>query len=150
MSGKIDRGWRIHFGLPQRSAVFTLLPALSPGFKIAAQILIGSVWVFHGFYSKILNGIPRHRMIVGKILGAVNAGWATKTIGALEIFLGVWAFSGWHPVPCAAVQTAAILSMNTLEIVLARELLVSSIGMVALNAGFLSAVWYWAFSFPRT
>jgi hypothetical protein len=89
--------------------------------KIAAQILIGSVWVFHGLYSKILNGIPRHRMIVGKILGAANAGWATKTIGVLEILLGIWAFTGCHPVPCAVIQTAAIVSMNALEIALARE-----------------------------
>jgi hypothetical protein len=28
----------------------------------AAQIVIGGVWVFHGLYSKILSGIPRHRL----------------------------------------------------------------------------------------
>ena len=118
--------------------------------KIAVQILIGSVWVFHGLYSKILNGIPRHRMIVGKILGATNAGIATKTIGLLEVILGVWAFTGLHPVPCAVVQTAAIVAMNTLEISLAGEFLISAIGMVILNLAFLALVWNWALYSPSS
>jgi hypothetical protein len=116
----------------------------SHAFHIAAQIFIGSVWVFHGFYSKILNGIPRHRLIVGKILGSTNAGICTKIIGSMEVLLGVWAFSAWQPVGCAVVQTAAILGMNTLEICLAGELLISALGMVLLNLGFLALVWCWA------
>ena len=111
---------------------------------LVAQIVIGFVWVFHGLYSKILNGIPRHRLIVGRILGAASAGIATKTIGLLEVLLGLWAFTEWQPVGCAVVQSAAIVAMNTLEIVLASELLISAIGMVILNLGFLSLVWYWA------
>jgi hypothetical protein len=116
----------------------------SATFHTAAQILIGSVWVFHGLYSKILNGIPRHRLIVGKILGSANAAVATKSIGLLEVLLGLWAFTGWQRVGCAAVQTVAIVAMNSLEIFLARELLISAIGMVILNLGFLSLVWQWA------
>ena len=111
---------------------------------LLSQIAIGSVWVFHGLYSKILNGIPRHRLIVGRILGAGRAGIATKVIGLLELLLGGWAITGWHPVWCAAVQTGALLAMNSLEILLARELLISAMGMVALNLGFLSLVWWWA------
>src|SRR5258708_39481658 len=98
----------------------------SETFHIAAQIVIGSVWVFHGLYSKIFNGIPRHRLIVGKILGVARAGIATKAIGLLEVLLGIWALTGLQPVGCAGVQTAAILAMNTLEIILARELLISA------------------------
>jgi len=111
---------------------------------MTAQILIGSVWVFHGLYSKILNGIPRHRMIVAKILGSANARSATLAIGFLELLLGVWVFTGWYSAPCAVIQTAAIISMNMLEIALAAELLISAIGMVALNMGFLALIWYWA------
>ena len=109
-----------------------------------AQIGIGAVWIFHGLYSKILNGIPRHRLIVAKILGTRRAGIATKTIGLLELLLGAWAIIGWHPMWCASVQTAAIIAMNSLEILLARELLISALGMGALNLGFLSLVWWWA------
>ena len=118
----------------------------SEGFRVAAQVVIGSVWIFHGLYSKVLNGIPRHRLIVGKILGEANAGIATRVIGMMEMLLGVWAWTGWQPVGCAVVQTAAIVAMNSLEIFLARELLISAIGMVILNAGFLTLVWFWATS----
>ncbi len=116
-------------------------------FHLAAQFGIGAVWIFHGLYSKILNGIPRHRLIVGKILGTERAVVATKAIGLLECLLGAWAMTGRHPVWCASVQTAAIIAMNSLEILLARALLISAMGMVALNIGFLSLVWWWA-TFP--
>jgi hypothetical protein len=116
----------------------------SDTFHLFAQIVIGFVWVFHGLYSKILGGIPRHRLIVGKILGATNAGIATRAIGLLEVLLGLWAFTGWQPVGCAVGQTVAIVAMNTLEICLASELLISAIGMVILNLGFLGLVWHWA------
>lgn len=116
---------------------------------ILAQITIGSVWVFHGLYSKILNGIPRHRQIVGKILGTAIAPMATRIIGLLEVLLGVWVFTGWQPIGCAAVQTAAILAMNTLEIIFAREFLISAIGMVILNLAFLALIWHWAGFGPK-
>lgn len=116
---------------------------------LTTQIFIGSVWVFHGLYSKILNGIPRHRLIVAKILGAMNAGILTKGIGLLEVLLGLWAFTGWWPGGCAVVQTAAIVGMNTLEICLARELLISAAGMVVLNLGFLTLVWLWVLRSPK-
>ncbi len=73
---------------------------------------------------------------------------ATRAIGVMEFLLGVWAFSGWQPVWCASIQTAAIVAMNSLEILLARELLISAVGMLVLNCGFLSLVWWWA-TFPQ-
>gem|GEM_PF-764935 len=116
----------------------------SRGFRVTLTILIGSVWVFHGLYSKILDGIPRHRLIVERILGEGIAGPATLAIGIMEILLGVWAFSGRYRRMCALVQTMALVSMNTLEIYLAQDLLISALGMVALNLAFISLIWYWA------
>src|SRR5712672_1287320 len=121
----------------------------SDAFHFLSQIVIGSVWIFHGLYSKILDGIPRHRLIVGKILGQTNATIATKAVGGLEVLLGLWAFSGWERTVCAGVQTFAIVGMNTLEIFLAGELLISAVGMVVLNLGLLSLVWHWALFTPR-
>ncbi len=109
-----------------------------------AMLLIGSVWIFHGLYSKLLNGIPRHRMIVDRILGKRFGFLATKFVGGAEVLLGIWVFTGWQPVICAGLQTLAIVSMNTLEILLARDLLISAAGMVFLNAGFLLFIWHWA------
>jgi hypothetical protein len=121
----------------------------SSTFATLSQIVIGSVWVFHGLYSKILNGIPRHQLIVGRVLGNRLARPATKAIGCLEVLLGLWAFTGLASVECAAVQTLAIVGMNTVEIILAGDLLISAIGMVALNFGFLAVIWHWALWAPK-
>ncbi|MEO8351921.1 MAG: DoxX-like family protein [Chthoniobacteraceae bacterium] len=113
-------------------------------FHTLSAVIIGGVWVFHGLYSKLLDGIPRHRLIVGRILGERIAGPATKVIGLFEIALGIWVFTGWKPIGCAAVQTLAIVGMNTVEILLAGDLLISATGMLILNFGFLLLVWHWA------
>lgn len=113
---------------------------------LAAQIVIGSIWIFHGLYSKLLRGIPRHRAIVARVLSESRADVATTVIGLAEILLGVWVFTGWQRVPCATVQTLALVAMNTLEIALAADLLISAIGMVALNSALLAMVWFWALS----
>jgi hypothetical protein len=121
----------------------------SQTFESLSQIVIGTVWVFHGLYSKILNGIPRHQQIVGRVLGHKISRPATKAIGCLEMLLGLWVFSGVARVECAAVQTLAILGMNTLEILLAADLLISAIGMVVLNLAFLAVIWHWALAVPK-
>ena len=107
-------------------------------------LLIGSVWVFHGLYSKILNRIPRHRQIVARVLGEEIAVPATAAIGAFEILLGVWAWSGRKRKACALTQTLTLCGMNSLEISRAKDLLISTTGMLALNAAFLATVWSWA------
>src|ERR1043166_6095433 len=116
--------------------------------EILCRVLIGSVWVFHGLYSKILNGIPRHRLIVCKVLGNRIGGKATKTIGLLEVLLGLWVFVGWQRIGCAVIHALTICGVNTFEILLAGDLLISAVGMVILNSGFLTVVWYWAVVSP--
>ena len=114
-----------------------------------SQFVIGVVWVFHGLYSKLLDGIPRHRLIVARILGDRIARPATKFVGGFEILLGLLAFTGFARGECAAVQTVAIVGMNTLEIFLAGDLLISAIGMVILNSGFLVVIWNCALIGPK-
>lgn len=111
---------------------------------------IALVWLFHGLYSKIFHGIPRHRQIVARVLGEGLAGPVTIAVGSLEVILGIWILSGRRRPACALVQTLAILGMNTLEILLAKDLLISAFGMVALNLMFLAIVWLWATSLPKT
>jgi hypothetical protein len=116
----------------------------APWLLLAAQGLIGAVWIFHGLYSKLLNGIPRHRQIVARILGERHARLATSVIGIGEIIVGLWALSGWERVLCASAQTAALVAMNTIEIAMAADLLISAVGMVLLNGTFLTVIWTWA------
>lgn len=106
------------------------------------------VWVFHGLYSKLLEGIPRHRQIVERVLGEELAGTALVLVALGEIALGLWMMSGRWRIACALVQTLALLAMNTLEIALARDLLISAPGMLFLNVLFLTAVWLWARARP--
>ncbi len=112
--------------------------------------LIGGVWVFHGLWSKVLGQVPRHELIVGRILGDRWAAPATLAIGLCEITLGLWVFTCLFRRTCATVQTLALVTMNTLEILIASDLLISAPGMVALNVVFLGLVWRWALSAPHT
>ncbi|MFT3990650.1 MAG: DoxX-like family protein [Luteolibacter sp.] len=108
------------------------------------KILISSVWIFHGFYSKILDGVPRHRQIVSRILGEAIAGPGTLLIGIGEIGIGLWVLAEFQRRLCAGLQTFLLVSMNLLEIRLASDLLISPHGMVALNLCFTAAIWCWA------
>jgi hypothetical protein len=55
--------------------------------------------------------------------------------------MGLWILSRRWPLACATAQTAAIVIMNTLEIVQARELLLSPLGMVCANTVLLILGW---------
>src|SRR4051794_17641992 len=125
------------------------LPAISARTRTLLAVAIGSVWIFHGVYSKVLEGIPRHRLIVARVLGEEHARGATVVIGACEAMLGLWTFTQRKRRACATVQTAAIAAMNTMEILRAEDLLISAAGMVALNLAFLCLVWFWALAVPR-
>lgn len=108
------------------------------------SIPIAGVWIFHGLYSKILMGIPRHQMIVERILGEKMGNVLTIVIGVLEILLGLWVLSCFRKKTCATLQTTILVVMNTLEIRLAKDLLYSPWGMVALNLALIAAIWFWA------
>lgn len=75
-----------------------------------AQVLIGSVWIFHGFYSKLLRGIPRHRAIIARVLGEQRADRATTLIGVSEILPG--AIGETMTAPINASSAAAAVAVN--------------------------------------
>lgn len=103
---------------------------------------IGGVWLFHGIYSKILVGIPRHQLIVARILGPDMAMPITFLIGIGEVLIAAWWLSGKFQRTCAAFQTLILASMNFLEIRLANDLLLSAVGMVFLNIILVCSAWY--------
>lgn len=107
-----------------------------------AAFAIGCVWVFHGFYSKVYGGIPRHKLIVGRVLGDDMAQWVTPLIGVCEILLGIWFFTPIRPRIRATVQTAALVSMNTFEMIFARDLLLHPPGMIAANIVLIAVGWW--------
>ena len=112
---------------------------------VASLILATSaVWLLFGLVFKVFDIVPRHRMIVARLLGESASGPLTILIGLGECGIALWILSGVRPRACAAFQTAAILIMNSLELSLARDLLLAPAPMVCANLAFLAAVWYGA------
>ncbi len=103
--------------------------------------VIASVWLFHGLFSKVLDGIPRHRQIVARVVGNEWALAVTLAVGGVEILIGIWVLSRRSPRACAAAQTALLAAMNFLELWLARDLLLAPFAMVVANLLFLAIGW---------
>ncbi|MGF1485457.1 MAG: DoxX-like family protein [Opitutales bacterium] len=100
------------------------------------------VWLFFGLGLKVFGLDPRHEAIVATVVGAQWAGPLTLAVGIAETLLAIWILTARWPLLCAAVQTVAIVSMNTLEILRASHILYSPVLMVSANTVFLSLVWW--------
>jgi uncharacterized protein YqjF (DUF2071 family) len=108
-----------------------------------ALVFVASVWLVHGVYNKLLGGSPRHLAIVQSVPGFHGAvgELVISGVGLFETALAVWILSGWAAHACAAVQTAALLSMNVVELAVARDLLISPAGLIPVNVAFLAIAW---------
>lgn len=93
------------------------------GLHKGLTIFTALVWFVNGFFCKVLNLVPRHELIVARILGPDHAGWITRAIGAFEILVAVWILSRIWSRLNAIVQITIVATMNTLEFILASELL---------------------------
>ncbi|WP_300566788.1 DoxX-like family protein [Flavobacterium sp.] len=91
--------------------------------KTFLYYLIALVWIVNGLFCKVLNFVPRHQEIVGKILGEEHSFLLIKIIGVLEIGMAVWVLSKFKSRFCAILQIIVIGTMNLLEFILAPELL---------------------------
>jgi len=87
------------------------------------KYLVAAVWLVNGLFCKVLNLVPRHRQIVARIIGDSHAAALTRAIGFAEIAMAVWILSGIKPRLNAITQIVVIASMNTLEFILAPDLL---------------------------
>jgi DoxX-like family len=91
--------------------------------KTFLTIAIALVWLINGFFCKVLNLVPRHQLIISRILGEYNAGIVTKIIGLSEILLFAWIISEKRSRLCAVTQIIIIATMNVIEFFLAPDLL---------------------------
>ena len=85
--------------------------------------LIAAVWLINGLICKVLNLVPRHQEIVGRILGKDHERVLTLLIGLSEIVMAVWILSGIRARLNAMIQILVIATMNTLEFFLVPDLL---------------------------
>lgn len=91
--------------------------------RIVLKILISLVWLINGLFCKVLNFVPRHQLIVARILGDDFSNLITRAIGSLEILMFVWILSGIKSRLCAILQIIIVLTMNVIEFILAPDLL---------------------------
>ncbi len=92
-------------------------------FQKTITYFIAAVWLVNGLICKVLGFVPRHEAIVARILGNDYASLLTLLIGTSEILMACWIVSRIQKRLNAVVQIAIIISMNTLEFMLAPDLL---------------------------
>lgn len=109
--------------------------------KRALTIGIALVWFLNGLFCKLLNLVPRHQMIVFRILGEDYAYVITKTIGLLELLMVVWILSRIKPALCALTQMLVVAAMVIIESMLAPDLLLFGKANLIPAAVFISVVY---------
>lgn len=87
------------------------------------QFLFAAVWLVNGLYCKVMDGVPRHREIVSRILGEEHSLLLTRLIGFSELVMAAWILSGIRWKWSCAAQIGAVALMNVIEFVLAPDLL---------------------------
>lgn len=86
-------------------------------------IFLSLIWLVNGAVCKVLNLVPRHQLIVERILPTSHGRTWTILIGVAEIVMGIWVFSGIKSRWSSMVQIVVISIMNILEFWLAPDLL---------------------------
>ncbi len=112
--------------------------------------LIATVWIANGLLCKVLDLVPRHQQIVGRILGETHAGLLTKAIGVSEILMAIWIISGIKSRFNALVQMLIIAVMNCIEFVLAPDLLLWGRGNAVFAFMFIALIYYNEFKLRKS
>jgi hypothetical protein len=135
---------------PHQAVAFTPPIRMAPSLLYRSlTYLIALVWLANGLLCKVMGLVPRHEAIVARILGPAYAGPLTRLIGLAEIGMAVWLLSGIKRRWCVLAQMALVATMNTLEYVLAPDLLLWG-RTNALFAGlFVGLLYYYEFVLPR-
>jgi uncharacterized membrane protein YphA (DoxX/SURF4 family) len=84
---------------------------------------ISFVWLANGLFCKILNLVPRHQQIVARILGDQHSRTLTILIGIFETAMAIWIVSGIKPRFNTLAQIIVVATMNTIEFIMAPDLL---------------------------
>lgn len=104
--------------------------------------LIAAVWLGNGLFSKVLNFVPRHEQIVGRILGNDYAKPLTILIGLAEIGMTIWILSRVKPKVNAVFQMAIVALMNVLEVIFVPDLLLFGKFNALVAAAFIGLIYF--------
>jgi len=103
---------------------------------------IGLVWFINGLACKALGLVPRHEAIVARILGESYAPELTILIGISEIFMALWVWSGLYRKLNTYAQIGLVITMNIIETIFARDLLLWSGWNLAWAISFVAIVYF--------
>lgn len=114
----------------------------TPGNKLI-RLAIALVWLYQGFWCKVLGGVPRHEAIIAAVpfIGSAAGRSALIALGLLECGIGLWVLSGRWMRQVAIVQTALLAAMNAGGLICAVHLIPDPAGMVLQNFTFLLLIW---------
>ena len=114
---------------------------LAPSWLI--RFAVAAVWLYEGLWCKLLAGDKRQLEIVRAVpgLGPRFGAPFLKTLGAAEVALGLWAWSGAAPVACALTQTLLLVTLNANGLLWSRRLIHDPGGMLVKNLAFLVLAW---------
>jgi len=96
---------------------------LKKNYSDIASYFIAAVWLVNGLFCKVLNLVPRHELIVARILGNGYSRELTILIGAAETGMALWILSKIKTRLNSILQIVIVGTMNTIEFVLAPDLL---------------------------
>ena len=116
----------------------------------AFALFFALVWFVNGLVCKLLDLVPRHRFIVGRILGEEHALALTRVIGISEIAMGVWILSQWKWRWSATAQIVVVATMNVIEFLLAPDLLLFGRWNALVAITYVSVVAYAGFFHSAT
>ena len=103
---------------------------------------IAAVWLANGLLCKVLNLVPRHEHIVGRILGEDFSRPLTVIIGLSEIVMAAWVVSNYQSRLNVMVQMILVALMNSIEFVLVPDLLLWGKWNAAFAFLFIGLVYY--------
>ena len=117
--------------------------------KLILTAFICLVWFVNGLFCKILNLVPRHQEIIGRILGEEYCWLFIKAIGIAEMLVVVWIVSKIRSRFCAIFQIAIVGTMNLIEFILVPDLLLFGRMNIVLASIFIVIIYINEFVVPR-
>lgn len=112
------------------------------------RFAVASVWLYEGFWCKVLGRLPRQEAIVESVpgLGGRVAHGFLLVLGYVECGIAVWVLSGWRAHWAALFQTILLAGMNTIGLRYARSQIHDPGGMLVKN--FVLVVLAWVAAAP--
>jgi len=101
-----------------------------------------TVWLVNGLLCKVLNLVPRHQEIVDRILNTDHARLLTLLIGLAETGMAAWILTGIRKRLNSLTQIFLIATMNTIEFVLAPDLLLWGRANAIFAFAFITLIYY--------